>query len=137
MARNILDASVVIKWFLPEEDSDKADLYLETLRKREITIIVPELLFYEVGNTLRSNKVQGNDSDKIAEQLLALPFEKKQMDCAYFKKTTCNAGTFGLTFYDAAYVTLMQEERCEFVTADRKLFDKVHKHFKGIKLLSD
>ncbi|MBI2086207.1 type II toxin-antitoxin system VapC family toxin [Candidatus Daviesbacteria bacterium] len=135
MDKNILDASVVIKWFFLEEGSNRADLYLEKLRKREVVIIVPELLFYEVGNTLRSKKVQENDSDKIAKQLLGLPFEKKQMDTVYFKKIMHNVGTFDLTFYDAAYITLMQEEHCEFVTADRKLFETVHKTFTGIKLL--
>ena len=135
MDKSILDASVVIKWFFPEEGSDKADLYLEKLKKRKITIIVPELLFYEVGNTLLSKKVQADDSDKIAKQLLALPFEKKQMDSTYFKKIIHNAGTFGLTFYDAAYITLLQNQNCGFVTADRKLFEKVRKNFRGVKLL--
>lgn len=126
----------MIKWFFQEEGSDRADLYLEKLSKRKIIISIPELLFYEVGNTLINKKVQVNDSDNITRQLLSLPFEKKQMDSAYFKKIVHNAGTFGLTFYDAAYLALMQEERCEFVTADRKLFEKVHKNFKGVKLLS-
>ncbi len=135
MDKSILDASVIIKWFIKEEGSNQADLYLERLSKREIVIIVPELLFYEVGNTLTSYKVQEDHSNYIAKKLYALPFEIKQIDFTYFRKIMHNAKTFGISFYDAAYITLMEEEHCEFITADRKLFQKVNKTFSGIKLL--
>lgn len=137
MDKNILDASVVIKWFFQEAGSDSADFYLEKLSKRELVICVPELLFYEVGNTLISKGVSINDSDSIAKELLTLPFKKRGMDSKFFTKIVQNAKTFNLTFYDASYVTLTQEERCGFITADKKLFEKIHKKFKRVRLLSN
>lgn len=135
MDKNILDASVIIKWFTKEEGSDQADLYLERLSKEEITIIIPHLLYYEIGNILIFKKIQQDDSNEIAKKLYSLPFEVKQIDLASFKGIMHIAKTFSITFYDATYIALMNKEQCEFVTADRKLFQKVSKAFSGIKLL--
>lgn len=135
MDKNILDASVIIKWFIKEEGNEQADFYLERLNNQEIAIVIPQLLYYEVGNTLIFKKIQKNDSDEIARKLYSLPLEVKQIGSVIFREITRIAETFGITFYDAVYVTLMTKERCEFITADRKLFQKVNKTFSGIKLL--
>lgn len=137
MELSILDASVVIKWFIKEEGSDLADLYLERLGNHDIKIIIPQLLFFEIGNILISRKVSEDESDYIAKKLYSLPFEQKQIDLQYFNAIILIAKTFGISFYDGAYIALMQEKNCEFITADRKLFQKVQKAFSGAKLLSD
>lgn len=136
MDKVILDASVVIKWFFNEEGSNQADLYLERLKNQQITIVITPLLYYEVGNTLISKKVQKDDSDKIVRQLYSLPFEMKEVDPILFRQIIDIANSFNITFYDASYVTLMRNINCEFVTADKKLFEKVHKSFAKVKLLS-
>lgn len=65
----ILDASVVIKWFVDEEDSNKAILYLDTISQNQLIIIVPSLLFYEVGNFFVDKKI---GTDRIREAMLTL-----------------------------------------------------------------
>lgn len=48
----VIDACVALKWFIEESDTPKAVHIQEKLLKRELTVIVPDLLFYEVTNVL-------------------------------------------------------------------------------------
>lgn len=49
----VLDASVILKWFLKEEDSEKAiDLKTEIIQGN-LLVILPDLILYEISNALR------------------------------------------------------------------------------------
>jgi len=50
---SVLDASVVLKWFVNEEDSDKAVRLRKQYYLGEREIVVPDLLLFEVSNALR------------------------------------------------------------------------------------
>ncbi len=131
----ILDASVVIKWFIDEEDSDKAALYLNAFQQNQLEITVPSLLFYEVGNFFVSHKV---GSDRAGEAMLILrnlSLGSQDVGLQWLRNIYQNSLEYGLTFYDATYITLLQNTNCEFVTADKKLFQKVQKSFSGVKFL--
>ena len=41
---------------------------------------------------------------------------------------------YRITLYDAAYISLAKRLKCPFVTADKRLYEKV-KELKGVKLL--
>lgn len=133
----ILDASVIIKWFIDEPDSNQALAYLNTFQNGRITIIAPSLLFYELGNILVSKKVAVDMVGEVMTMLLNLGLESEDIGLRWFRRIYQNAAEYSITFYDAAYITLLQKENCQFITADKKLFEKVHKIFSGIKLLSD
>lgn len=140
MDKSILDASVVIKWFVEEQDRDKAITYLTAFQNNELGLIVPSLLFYELGNVLIKKKATMTLINEVMvkfQQLNSLGLEIQDIGLSSFRQIYQNSIKYGLTFYDASYLTLMQEENCRFITADGKLFQKVHKNFKGIKLLSD
>ncbi len=135
MAKNILDASVILKWFTKEEDSDKAIAYLKAFQNNDIIIIVPFLLFYELGNAFIRKKESQYFIADIGLKLQNLQLEVRDAGLLLFRKIYQNALDYSLTFYDASYLTLMQEENCEFITADKKLYDKVKKKFALVKLL--
>ena len=52
----ILDASVILRWFIEEEQSDKARKIQDDYLVDKLDIAVPDLLLYEVANALRFNK---------------------------------------------------------------------------------
>ena len=135
MAKNILDASVILKWFTKEEDSDKAIAYLKAFQNNDIIIIVPSLLFYELGNAFIRKKEPKYFIADIGLKLQNLQLEVRDVGLPLFQKIYQNALDYSLTFYDASYLTLMQEENCEFITADKKLYEKVKKKFALVKLL--
>lgn len=132
----ILDTSVIIKWFIDEEDSDEATSYLKAFQNNEITITIPSLLFYELGNALLNKGASVELAGEIMGMFLELGLEVRDIGLEWFRKIYQNSIDYSLTFYDAAYITLLQRENCEFITADQKLFQKVRKAFSGAKLLS-
>lgn len=135
MEKIILDASVVIKWFTKEEDSDKAIVYLKSFYNNEIAILVPSLLFYELGNILIQKKGSKNKADEIMKTLQDLQLDIKDVGLEWLRKIYENSLDYSISFYDAAYVTLMQNRNYEFITADKKLYEKVKSKFAKIKLL--
>ena len=52
---NVLDASVILKWFLEEEGTSQALRLREEFYRGEREIVVPDLLLMEVANALRYN----------------------------------------------------------------------------------
>jgi predicted nucleic acid-binding protein len=42
----VVDASVVLKWFLPEPDSITADLLLEKFLNDEVELLAPDLMLW-------------------------------------------------------------------------------------------
>lgn len=131
----VLDASVIIKWFIEEEGSDRADKYLQAYKNRQFSILVPTLLFYELGNILLAKKATAKQAGQIMQDLHALNLTKTDIGYESFRKVFQNADELQITYYDASYLTLMQKESCEFVTADRKLYEKVRKIFTLVKFL--
>lgn len=51
----VLDASVILKWFIEEEGSKKADRLLDAYNAGKIAITVPDFLILEVSNVLICN----------------------------------------------------------------------------------
>lgn len=50
---NVLDASVIIKWFIVEEDSDKATYLRKEYMKNLTQIAVPDLMLYEINKCIK------------------------------------------------------------------------------------
>jgi len=59
--QQIVDASVVAKWFLPEPHKDKAETLLRDFLDEKIELTAPELLVVEVGNLLWKRSVKLRD----------------------------------------------------------------------------
>lgn len=131
----VFDASVIIKWFIEEEGSDRADRYLQAYKDKQFSIFVPTLLFYELGNILLAKKATAKQVGQIMQNLHALNLIKTDIGYESFRKVFQNADELQITYYDASYLTLMQKESCEFVTADRKLHERTKEKFALVKLL--
>ncbi len=71
----VVDASVAIKWYLPEHYSEHADRFLNSF----FELLVPELLFSEIGNVLRKRVMKSEcpyeKAVKIIKAIEALPFQ--------------------------------------------------------------
>ena len=109
----VIDASYVMSWLLPDERSP------EPLREAKIA---PELLRYEVINSLRSAVKQRRVDPETSEGLLK---EFGKWNVEYVKmpeievlRTALNNNISG---YDACYVWLAKEKGAELLTFDKKL----------------
>jgi predicted nucleic acid-binding protein len=67
---SVLDASVVLKWFVNEADSGQALRLRKEFYAGEREIVVPDLLLFEIANALRYNPTFSVDEIKEALDIL-------------------------------------------------------------------
>ena len=118
----VVDASVAIKWFIPEIHAIAATRLLH----KNLQFIAPDLIFAEVGNILwkkfRLKELTLDIASSILNDFKRLPlnsFESEPLlDTAWQIATTHQC-----TVYDSLYVALAQTEGCILVTADRVFYN--------------
>ncbi|MHA1617330.1 MAG: type II toxin-antitoxin system VapC family toxin [Candidatus Njordarchaeales archaeon] len=126
MARYVVDASVIVKWFVEEEYSDKALLLERSYVEGSIDIVVPELLYYEVLNALKYSHRFGEDELKeVLKALTDYQFDSRRLVGEVGEKAVELAMRKGLTIYDAAYAAIALVEKIYLWTADDKLVRKL------------
>lgn len=131
----ILDASVVIKWFQEERDSERAISYQIKHARGKEQIVAPDLLLYEVTNVLRHKKsVNDEVIDGALNILAALELSLFSFSPVELKEVSRFARLYEVSVYDALYVVLAKRLGCSLVTADKKLCQKL-KEFPRVVLL--
>lgn len=125
---SVLDASVVLKWFIEEEHSNKARKIQDDYATGKINLTVPDLLLYEVSNALRFNRTfNQSEIEKVLNSLSELRIDVFPVNYELLKSAVKTAYDFKITIYDAIYVILAVEINSDFVTADKELFNKLQK----------
>ena len=64
----VVDASVVAKWFLPEPHKDNAERLLRDFLSETVELMAPDLLVVEVGNLLWKRSIVFSSDVNNAEQ---------------------------------------------------------------------
>jgi len=131
----VLDASVAIKWFLPEKLetlATEALALLDRYGKNEIQIIVPDLFWVEFASVLWKAIRRGNFPKVSADAALAslnrFDFSTvpslKLLDRAFEIATG-----FERSVYDSIYVALAVQSNAQLVTADERLANALAARF--------
>jgi predicted nucleic acid-binding protein len=118
----VVDASVVIKWFLPEPDSEAA----RRLRRADHECSAPDLLLLEVLNAFWKHVVRGNldltTAREAVDALSVAPIRVKGAD-SLFTEAFRLAMETRRSVYDCTYLAMAIQEDCRLVTADRRFYD--------------
>jgi len=136
----VVDASVVVKWFVEERYSKEALIIRDSFTEGLVDIIAPSLLYFEVLNALKYSGAFGEDElKKVARILEDYQFTIYELRGAYAEKAVEIAMRKGITIYDASYVALALIEEAELYTADEKLLTKtqdleIAKHLRNFNL---
>jgi len=120
----VLDTSVVAKWFLEEEDSDKAAKIREEFLNGNAQIVLCDLTLYELGNLLNFNGFSPSETDAALGSLFDLGIDIIAPTREVLGATAKIAAEYGLTFYDASFVALAKELQFKLKTADKKIWEK-------------
>ena len=124
MSRVVVDAGVVIKWFLPEPNSADADRLLSG----GFQLLAPDLLVPEVGTILWKRVMRAEITVQKAQEIMrtlqSLPIALRPANDLAENAMTVACG-LKRSFYDSLYLALALTTDCRLVTADRKLFDAV------------
>jgi predicted nucleic acid-binding protein len=117
----VIDASVCIKWYIPEIYSQNA---LRLLKGGHI-FHAPELLLPEVSNIVwkkvRRNHITAVDGRQVVEAI-AVSSIILHSHSSIIKSAYLGAETSGQTVYDWTYLALAISLSCEFVTADQRFY---------------
>ena len=135
----VIDASVAAKWYVSEEDRDKALKLRRDYVEGKIDLASPALILYEVFNALRYHPgLLPSDIARYIDSLLDM-----QMDLRLPSQDTNEAAAElafkeGISGYDAHYIAVAQTMRARLITSDKKLMDKLSDQTKkSIKLLQE
>lgn len=121
----VVDASVVVKWFLEEEYSAEALRIRDDYVRGVVEIAVPSLLEYEVLNALRYSRVYSvEELEEAAIALNRFGFERYELEDELKTLAVRIAERDNITVYDAAYVALAERLDTILYTADMELVRK-------------
>ena len=127
----VLDASVVVKWFLHHQEADRdralalRDLHISGRSK----IYIPQLAFLEVLNAIRfSAKADEEDGETALDALQDLNLETKSANGDLLRKTNAIAWAYKITIYDALYVALAEQVGYPLITADEVMTKRLKGH---------
>jgi predicted nucleic acid-binding protein len=142
MKKLVLDTCVFLKIFLlEEEDSKTAVSLLSTVIDKRIDILVPRLFYYEVFGIARKKGVPLKNVWDVLQDYQATLLQYVPEDKHITEQTLkiCEKGTSQSgypAFYDASYHAIALVNCCDFITVDKKYYEKA-KSLGHIKLLSD
>ncbi len=120
------DASIMLKWVLPQKDepySRQAHAISRAFYDNEVELLVPSLWVYEVGNVLTIKYPEV--ALTLLAHLASLAIPTVQPSARLIELTTELVARFSVTFYDASYHALAVSMDAIFVTADEKFLRKV------------
>ncbi len=120
----VVDASVAVKWVLPEIHTQAA----RRLLGRPHQYFAPDLLFAEVGNVIwkkvRRRELPGDDARRLISD-----FARCAIDAVPCRALLPDAHSLaiasGRTVYDAMYLALAVRMKTRLITADERLCSEV------------
>jgi predicted nucleic acid-binding protein len=137
-----VDASLAIKVVVTEAGSDKADALFDQWASEETQLIAPVFFEVETDSILRQKaslrrELTADQAQRAFASLRALPIRTKH-SAEQRERAWEIAREFQFpTVYDATYLALAELHRCEFWTADEKLFKQVRSKITFVRWLGN
>lgn len=116
----VVDASVAVKWFLPEHDAGRA----ASLLRADNRLLAPDLLWIEVASVLwkvaRRGAISADESQRMIAGTTAFPVETVE-SLDLLPESLRIASRTDRTVYDCLYLALAARRNAAVVTADERL----------------
>ncbi len=122
----IVDASVILRAFFPDEDQAQAQALIRDHVSGRTRLLAPTLMVYEVTNAVVQGVRRGRITDDDGEAILTA-FEGLgiEMELVTWQQMLPLARRFDRSAYDAAYLALAQARGEPLVTGDLRLYHAV------------
>lgn len=127
MKSAIIDTSVAMKWFFPEEGFEKALELKDKHIKGELTLCTRDLFLYEFTSAFKNYSGKKIEKKDFALAVLALtslnikllPLQFQEMETLYSLSRKLD-----ISVYDGSFVLLAKHMKATLFTADKKLYLK-------------
>lgn len=136
----VVDASVVWKWQLDDEDYIFQAIALrdDYYARGAVRVIAPQLLMYEVVNGIatatRRKRLSPDMAFQAVENLVALGIELREVEPVRVMEASFR---YNLAAYDAAYLALAEAESCDLWTGDRTFYQAVKDESHQVRWIGD
>lgn len=139
MKKYVVDSSIFIAMFLKEENSHKALEFFNNANKHQVNLLAPSIFIYEVMAILLKEAINLLDIESVLDSQIKSCLKIMDLDQKLIKETDkltkkSHPKSGFPSFYDSSYHALAILNDCNFITIDKKHYDKT-KHLKNIKLL--
>ena len=120
----VLDASVGLKWVLPEADSDKAIRLQEAFENKLHELVAPDTFPIEVAHALtraeRRRLIQPPEAMRRFQQVArTLPLLRHYL--TLLPRAIELSSSERVSTYDCLYIALAEAEKCKVISADQRL----------------
>lgn len=141
MKRVVLDASVILKWYLPDESySENALELLKYFTMGTLDILAPALLEYELISGLVIARKRGRLAESSVTSALNA-FEclgiRLVDPSEHYDRIAWYCHTYARSAYDACYLALAEREDILLITADERLFNSVKADLTWVRWIGD
>lgn len=134
----IIDASVLLSAFFPDEAQAQAQALLHAHASGRERLKAPILVVYEVTNAVwqaeRRGRISSAQVDEILQTVAGLGIELLSLDWGELLPL---ARQYNRSAYDAAYLTLAQRVGEPLVTGDKRLYNAVKGKLDWVTWLAD
>ena len=134
-----VDAGVLIKLVVAEEDSDRADALWEQWKEDGVKVVAPALLLFELTSVLRNKVHRGllnlEEGEKAFDAVHRLPVQVLAPSNLHRRAWELATRFNRPAAYDAHYLALAEMMNCEFWTADERLFNAVRDELSWVRWL--
>jgi predicted nucleic acid-binding protein len=130
LERTVIDASIAVKWFVNEKDSDKALQLRSSYLNGVVELVAPNLILYEVADALRFHPHYDFTEANLFDSIDTL----RDMQIAVAPTTDTWLKAFSisisenLSIFDAVYVAMSEVLNARLITSDKELVEKLNRH---------
>ncbi|MHA2251952.1 MAG: type II toxin-antitoxin system VapC family toxin [Candidatus Kariarchaeaceae archaeon] len=122
----VVDASVIVKWYVDEKYSQKAIKLRDDYIEGKITIVTPSLAIFEVLNALKFTKLYSTEElQNISKSLFQYQFVILSLDETTMHVSIDMAMESDTTIYDVYYLAICKNQKYRYYSADDKFLAKI------------
>jgi len=123
-AKAIVDASIIVKWFIEEDYTKQALEIRDKFANGDLQILAPSLLNFEVLNALRySGLFNKKELKELAGAIGKYGFKLQNLIGDYAELTADIANGRDLSIYDASYIALAEFYDIVLYSFDKKIIE--------------
>jgi predicted nucleic acid-binding protein len=136
----VVDASVAVKWLLPEPGRREAVELLDAWIGRTVELIAPPLVMMEVANALSKRCRQNFLNEAKARELFEV-FESSAPTLVDSPSQVSVALALSLrhriSLWDSVYLAAALERNANLVTADARFHRAIYRHYPLVTMIAE